>query len=111
MSCCSGVVPAYEPVIKQAAVKLLHGDHQLEAGQVGADAAVRPDPEGQVAVRDPVEDDLAGVVELLLVPAGRAEEHEDPVTLLELRAPHGDVGQHPTAGGDVALVAEHLLHG
>src|SRR5688572_16546612 len=59
-----------DAVLGDALVPFLHRHVELEAGQVRSDAPVRAEPEGQVAVVLPVEDDPVTVGEGPGVPGG-----------------------------------------
>ena len=66
--------------------ELLDGHPHLEAGEVGAEAAVDAEAEGGVAVLQAVDDDLVGAVEQRRVAVGRRERQQHPVVDLHRAA-------------------------
>ena len=88
----------HEAVVREA---LEHGgEHGLEAhpGQVGPDATVHAQPEPGMAVGEPVEGDLVGIVKGVRVVVGQAVGHPDSVSRVKLVSPDLAVlGDRPSA--------------
>lgn len=77
-----------------------------------SDAAVRAQPERDVAVGCAVEDDLVGPVELGFVVVGREPAEDDPVVLSQALAAEDDVVSDCAAEGLVDReVAQELVGG
>ena len=89
------VVPARirsvrEPEVGDQAQQLLHGDAHLEPREVGADAAVRPDPERHVPAVAAIEMEAVGVREHGRVAVRRTEQEQHALALGDRLA--GDLG-------------------
>src|SRR6202453_622477 len=74
-------------------------DHYLghQARQVRSDAAMWSEPEGDVAVGCPIENDFVGLLEFLLVVVGGQPADDDAVVALQVLAADGDVARHRAA--------------
>src|SRR5439155_24983509 len=90
---------------------LLDRDAQLGPGEVGAETAVGPGPEGQVAVLAAVEVAGVGVVEVGGVAVGGAEGQEDPLAGGDAPAVEVDVGAGEAPDGDGGVEPQQLLQG
>jgi hypothetical protein len=75
---------------------LFEDDPQVETGHIGADTAVRPGTERQVAIPVAVRLHLGGLVELSGIPVGATVVDKHGVSLLELLTVELDIaGANP----------------
>ena len=80
----------WDPVVGDAAVKLLEGDSELEPGQMSPEALVIATAEGHVAVGLSGVVHRIGVIEDGLVTIGGADHQQYRIALLELDPTEGD---------------------
>ena len=80
--------------------ELLQGDLQVEPGHVGAGAPVRAGPERDMPIANPVEVELVGPGELLVVPVGRSPVDEDLFSRRYLAATDLGISHRRTGDGD-----------